>query len=725
MHVLLTNDDGPLDNFSCPYIKYLVDEINEATDWDLSIVVPNQQRSWIGKAHFAGKTLTSSYIYTKASTASPNDNVNAYEGPFKLPNEKYTSDPQYQEWCLIDSTPAACSDLGIHHVYSSRKSAPVDLVISGPNFGKNSGNLYILSSGTVGAALEAVTHGVKSIAVSFSYNSFQHDFHQIKEAAKITVRIIKKLYPKLRASDDIDLFSINVPLTDSLKLGKTKVMYAPISSNSWQSIYSKGEELNSDGHEQFLWTPNFKQVHKDSLIDFNHTDNRVLLDENVSVTPLKAAYKGVNIDMKELKLDSNDTESEYENEDEKSISNNEKIIFLISIPRTEYIFEPLVKAAKNVFPDSEVSTDKSILKEISSNPHLRVFHYCEYEDIDLDLVTEYGSQYFIPSFIYRKGLIRKHYLANLVHQYVAKNPSSILKQALPETFQLELDYAEFLDDSLDESYELRQAIEQGDKTWILKPSMSDKGQGIRLFKNIDQLQAIFDSFEEEQENDASSNTQIDDSDDRGVIISQLRHFIIQEYKHKPLLLSHYENKKFHLRTYVVCSGSLKVFLFKDILTLFAETSYKPPEESSGTGIDMDGHLTNTCLQDTESALVVPFWNLKDKSFSHDDKHRVFSEIKQITSELFNAAVSVDKMNFQPLRNAIEIYGIDYLVNDDLSVSLLEVNAYPDFKQTGSDLKNKIYDLFQSTMSQAIAPLLQNPSHRGGSLVPVYEHELPY
>lgn len=725
MHVLLTNDDGPLDNFSCPYIKYLVDEINEATDWDLSIVVPNQQRSWIGKAHFAGKTLTSSYIYTKASTASPNDDINAYEGPFNLPNEKYTLDPQYQEWCLIDSTPAACSDIGIHHVYSSRKSAPVDLVISGPNFGKNSGNLYILSSGTVGAALEAVTHGVKSIAVSYSYNSFQHDFHQIKEAAKITVRIIKKLYPKLRASDDIDLFSINVPLTDSLKLGKTKVIYAPISSNYWQSIYSKAEELNQDGHEQFLWTPNFKQVHKDSLIDFNHTDNRVLLDDNVSVTPLKASYKGVDTDMKELKLDSDDAELEIEDDTEKSTSSNEKIIFLISIPQTEYIFEPFVKAAKNVFPDCKVSTDKSILKEISSNPYLRVFHYCEYEDIDLDLVTEYGSQYFIPSFIYRKGLIRKHYLANLVHQYVAKNPSLILKRALPETFQLELDYAEFLDDSLDESYELRQAIEQGNKTWILKPSMSDKGQGIRLFKNIDQLQAIFDSFEEEQENDALSNTQLDDSDDRGVIISQLRHFIIQEYKDKPLLLSHYENRKFHLRTYVVCSGSLKVFLFKDILTLFAETSYRSPEESSSAGIDMDGHLTNTCLQDTDSALVVPFWNLKDRSFSHDDKHRVFSEIKQITSELFNAAVSVDKMNFQPLRNAIEIYGIDYLVNDDLSVSLLEVNAYPDFKQTGSDLKNKIYDLFQSTMSQAIAPLLQNPGHRSGSLVPVYEHELPY
>ena len=44
------------------------------------------------------------------------------------------------------------------------------------------------------------------------------------------------------------------------------------------------------------------------------------------------------------------------------------------------------------------------------------------------------------------------------------------------------------------------------------------------------------------------------------------------------------------------------------------------------------------------------------------------------------------MNFQPINNAIEIFGVDFLVNSDFSVNLLEVNSYPDFKQTGDDLK---------------------------------------
>ncbi|KAK7681106.1 hypothetical protein QCA50_015721 [Cerrena zonata] len=128
MHILLTNDDGPLNDKASPYIKYLVDEINSSTDWKLSIVVPNQQRSWIGKAHFAGKSLTPSYIYTNDSTATPNQQVNAFDGPFTNPQPQLKSS---QEWCLVDSTPAACTDLGIYHLNSFDQ--PIDLVISGPN----------------------------------------------------------------------------------------------------------------------------------------------------------------------------------------------------------------------------------------------------------------------------------------------------------------------------------------------------------------------------------------------------------------------------------------------------------------------------------------------------------------------------------------------------------------------------------------------------------------
>lgn len=682
MHVLLTNDDGPLNDKLCPYMKYLVDEIITNTNWDLSIVVPDQQRSWIGKAHFAGKTLTSSYIYTKISTLEPNDKINSFEGPFNHPEPKYHNDKQYQEWCLINSTPAACADIGIHHLYSNTKQKPIDLVISGPNFGKNSSNLYILASGTVGAAMEAVTHGIKSIALSYAFNNLDHDYYILKEAAKISVKLIEKLYIKLKESDEIDLFSINIPLVDSLNIKSTKISYAPILQNYWKSIYSPMDEPNEKGQSQFSWTPDFKQVYKDGIKDKNHTDSRVLLEEGISVTPLKAAFKFIDPLQGEIKLD-----------EHEEVVNNEKT-FLITIPEESYIYEPLVEPFKKL--GYKITTDKSVIESSSESP---IFHYGDYEDIDIDSIG-INDNYFIPSYIYRKALIRKHYLANTVHHYVTKNPQSILKKAVPESYQLEVDYAEFLDDALDDAYELREEINQGDKLWILKPSMSDKGQGIRIFRTVDQLQDIFNSFEE-----GSDDEEEEDGDNNGIILSQLRHFIVQEYKSDPLLLKPYDNKKFHLRTYVVCLGDLKVFVYKNILTLFAGSPFKLPTdaEEEEEGISMEGHLTNTCLQEGDNPLVVPFWKLQDVSTS--EKTEIFDQICDIVKELFTAATSVDKMNFQPMNNAIEIFGIDFLVNRDSSVNLLEVNSYPDFKQTGDDLKDVIYELFERTVVELIDPMV--------------------
>lgn len=671
MHVLLTNDDGPLDDVSCPYIKYLADEISRSTDWKLSIVVPNQQRSWIGKAHLAGKSLTRSYLYTKRSTDTENDSINDYKGPFEQ-RQKDLSD--HQEWNLIDSTPGACTDIGVNHLFPD-----VDLVISGPNFGKNSSNLYILASGTVGAAMEAVLHNKKAIGLSYSYSQKNHPYEEIKEASKISVKIIEKLYLDGFKGEE-ELYTINVPLNRKLKLGSTRAYFTPILGNKWgQSVYEKLDENN------FNWNPNFKLVYNNSLKDFNHSDSRVLLGNDISITALRAKFNELPSQFGELKLLEQD-------------SDDIPKYLLLTIQKSDYIYEILKQEfTKNNFI---VTDDHNIVEKL---PNVKIFHYGEYEDLKFDIINQYPENYFIPSNVYRKGLIRKNYLSNLIHHYVVKNPKLILASSYPTTHSLELDYAEFLDDALDESYELRQDIEQNDKIWILKPSMSDKGQGIRLFKTVDQLQEIFNSFEENEEDneeEEEKTQQIEEKNsDSGIITSQLRHFIVQEYQPKPLLLSEYGNKKFHFRTYVVTNGNLQVFLYKNILTLFASQEFKFPDQQHEP-IDLNGHLTNTCLQ-TETPLVESFWNLK--GLTKFEKEIIFNKICQILNQLFLAAITIDKINYQPLVNATEFFGIDFIINEDLELTVLECNAYPDFKQTGEELKGLVDDLFVSTINEVIIP----------------------
>jgi tubulin--tyrosine ligase len=375
-------------------------------------------------------------------------------------------------------------------------------------------------------------------------------------------------------------------------------------------------------------------------------------------------------------------------------------VCVLEIPQSSYIHsiwdEVLSRRLKG-----KVRIMNSFQKNLISK-NSRVFHYAEYDDLDFDKLGSADPKYLGCSYIYRKALIRKHYLSHTVRMYSAKNPDSVLKKAYPESYDIEVDYAEFLDDALDEAYELRSQVESGEHVWILKPSMSDRGQGIRLFKTIDQLQQIFSEFEEQ--GSVVTDSEDESGENYGVITSQLRHFVVQKYVENPLILSDHGDRKFHIRTYVLCVGAIKVYVYRDMLALFALHKYQPPVSDPNDGqVRLNGHLTNTCLQGEEkdNQSVDRFWNLK--GISYEGKNYIFNQICDITGELFKAACTNDRINFQPVPNAFEFYGLDFLVQADNSVNLLEVNAYPDFKQTGDDLKDLIHRLLEATTNEAILP----------------------
>ena len=74
---------------------------------------------------------------------------------------------------LIVGTPSTCTNIGLHHVSGE---ANFDLVISGPNFGRNSSTAFTLSSGTVGAAMEAALVGGKDLASQLTIVWVQSNF---------------------------------------------------------------------------------------------------------------------------------------------------------------------------------------------------------------------------------------------------------------------------------------------------------------------------------------------------------------------------------------------------------------------------------------------------------------------------------------------------------------------------------------------------------------------
>ena len=270
---------------------------------------------------------------------------------------------------------------------------------------------------------------------------------------------------------------------------------------------------------------------------------------------------------------------------------------------------------------------------------------------------------------------------------------------------------------------MKESFEQGKKEWwILKPGMSDQGQGLRLFNSEEELKEIFEEWEEAEEvNDEDEGKEVEapaevDGENpvgAGTMTSQLRHFVAQKYINTPLLFEEHGKRKFHIRSYVLAVGALRVWVYQDMLALFSSRTYTAPSSETMSQIDLEGHLTNTCLQSGTSikGRVHRFWDLpsvhslpsmlQKTNLPADWKSSVFDQIKAATATLFEAAAREQMVHFQTLSNIFEVFGIDWMVDEAGTAWLLEVNAFPDFKQTGKDLKTVVGGFWVSAIQTAV------------------------
>jgi tubulin--tyrosine ligase len=161
----------------------------------------------------------------------------------------------------------------------------------------------------------------------------------------------------------------------------------------------------------------------------------------------------------------------------------------------------------------------------------KLIQWSTYDALDHEATHAHADTVLASSFVIRKALIRKHFLARCVYTYLVKHPVSALRAGVPLTWDVELAFADELDEKwADELWELGAALDGGDaRWWILKPGMADRGMGIRLFDSKEALAAIFQEFEDDDDDDAEENEE-DAGPSRGdtaVVTSQLRHFVIQ------------------------------------------------------------------------------------------------------------------------------------------------------------------------------------------------------
>ncbi|RDH20560.1 sure-like protein [Aspergillus niger ATCC 13496] len=301
MHILVVNDDGPPSRDGSPFVHSLVNEL-KAQGHFVTVVLPNRQRSWIGKAHFVGEIVRPTYYYP--------DRLFQSNDPLPLDHSSNEGNHHEHPWVLVNSTPAGCVQIGLYHSHAlhrhdqgEERPNPVDLVISGPNLGANTTTLFSLSSGTIGGALEAALCGKRSIALSFEPPSKlpSYDSDMITEASRHSVRLINYLYHNW--DEGVELYSINVPLQPATTAaGERKVMYSRIRPNRWLSEspfreVSSGDTTTAlDDNDKIQsppllrWEPDLADIHGSTDRTSDMDDDWMVRGGKTSVTPLKANF---------------------------------------------------------------------------------------------------------------------------------------------------------------------------------------------------------------------------------------------------------------------------------------------------------------------------------------------------------------------------------------------------------------------------------------------------
>mgnify|MGYP001817521396 CR=1 FL=1 len=247
-YLLVTNDDGIESPALVPLLRAL------SALRPVRAVVPDRERSWIGKAITRFDEIEVSVIERDGF-----------------------------EIHVAGGFPADCTQLGVHSLFGEKP----EMVVSGVNIGLNNGLAFFLSSGTVGAAAEGWIAGLPAVAFSTGVTRDHRPWaarvwddpedplweRAAAVAADVTRTVLESGYP-----DGVDLLNVNFRKDATVEsprriTGIAKVGYDNIFREASPGIFvhdfSTGLRLSGP---------------------IEGTDVGVILAGEVSITPVRLAH---------------------------------------------------------------------------------------------------------------------------------------------------------------------------------------------------------------------------------------------------------------------------------------------------------------------------------------------------------------------------------------------------------------------------------------------------
>ncbi|XP_076761407.1 tubulin glycylase 3A-like [Xylocopa sonorina] len=242
--------------------------------------------------------------------------------------------------------------------------------------------------------------------------------------------------------------------------------------------------------------------------------------------------------------------------------------------------------------------------------------------------------------------------------------------------------------------------------WILKPGDKSLGRGIVL---KDSLQDILSKI-----NQATK---------------ECMQYVVQKYIERPLLV---HKTKVDVRQWFLITSTqpLTVWMYRDILLRFASKDFTLDNFHESI------HLCNTTVQlkyrkTLRQNSQIPselHWNLQNfKEYLKDtDREWAWEKlIKPGIKQNLIGALLASQENMVNRKNSFQLYGADFLIMDDLSVWLIEINTNPRLHPPSSSVTEKLYPEIIEDTIKIILDRRKNRKAARGKFECIFKQRNPF
>ena len=257
----------------------------------------------------------------------------------------------------------------------------------------------------------------------------------------------------------------------------------------------------------------------------------------------------------------------------------------------------------------------------------------------------------------------------------------------------------------------------GRNLWIIKPSECDRGQGVEIFRTLDELSKILSMFSKGYRLAEYTNMNYDDADQgspalkEGAVQTKYRdvkitQFVIQKYIERPAL---YKGYKFDIRSHAMLTQDKQLYLFRDSYIRLSSLPYDVSK------VNYFGHLCNTAVNlksqnfgKVAEANVISIGELSSFFTSKEKDNKdcrienfetyFFEQIRLLVKKSFDAVLyKKNLLNPDNVPNLFEMFGFDVMVDENYECWLIEANFIPGLTDDGSLYCKRYFDRMMDDM----------------------------